>query len=182
LNTKKVVITGGPGTGKTSLIESLQNRSIVCMPEISRAVTQKAQKDGIDQLFLHDPLLFSRMLLEGRLDQFREPKLEEGQPHLFYDRGLPDVTAYLRYLKTPYPTQFDQTCRDHRYDVVFLLPPWEAIYQQDNERYESFDQALLIFEYLLSTYQDYGYKVQQVPPASLEERIDYMLNHLNQLG
>lgn len=101
---------------------------------------------------------------------------------MFYDRGLPDVTAYLRYLNTPYPKEFDQTCMDNKYDFVFLLPPWEAIYQQDNERYESFDQALMIFEHLRDTYKEYGYRVWEVPTASLDDRIDHMLNQLASLG
>lgn len=171
------MITGGPGTGKTSLIETLEKRGFICMPEISRAVTKEAQQSGIDQLFLHDPLLFSKMLLNGRLEQFLHPK-ETATDYLFYDRGLPDVTAYLRYLNTTYPLDFDEACRSHRYDTIFLLPPWEAIYQQDNERYESFEQALQIFDHLKETYQDYGYPVIEVPIGSLEERIDFIQNKL----
>ena len=69
---KKIVITGGPGSGKTSLVSYLLNIGHQCMPEISRAVTIEAQKQGIEQLFLEDPILFSRKLLEGRLVQFND--------------------------------------------------------------------------------------------------------------
>ena len=180
MKTQKIVITGGPGTGKTSLIEALEKQGFMCMPEISRAVTQEAQKLGIDQLFLHDPLLFSKQLFKGRLNQFLHPKDANG--YLFYDRGLPDVTAYLRYLNTTYPLDFDEACRSHRYNTIFLLPPWKAIYRQDNERYESFEQALQIFEYLKETYQDYGYPVIEVPTGSLEERIGFIQNTLSPIG
>ena len=66
----KIVLIGGPGTGKTSVINELIKRDYFCMPEISRQVTLKAQEKGIDQLFLTEPLLFSKMLLEGREQQF----------------------------------------------------------------------------------------------------------------
>ena len=59
---KKIVITGGPGTGKSSLINELINQNYFCMPEISRRVTLDARKNGIEQLFLKKPLLFSQLL------------------------------------------------------------------------------------------------------------------------
>ena len=65
----KVVITGGPGTGKSTVIEALQKR-YTCMPEISRSVTREAQNRGIDQLFLQDPLVFSELLLKERINQY----------------------------------------------------------------------------------------------------------------
>ena len=75
---KKIVITGGPGSGKTSLVSYLLNIGHQCIPEISRAVTIEAQKQGIEQLFLEDPILFSQKLLEGRLAQFNDThKLEK---------------------------------------------------------------------------------------------------------
>ena len=63
---KKIVITGGPGSGKTSLILFLEENGYQCQNEISRQVTLEAQKKGIDQLFLSDPVLFSQHLLEER--------------------------------------------------------------------------------------------------------------------
>ena len=53
---QKIVITGGPGTGKTTLLHSLKKRGFHCMDEISREITLKARKNGIEHLFLKNPL------------------------------------------------------------------------------------------------------------------------------
>ena len=67
---QKILLIGGPGTGKTSVLNELIKRDYFCFPEISREVTLKAQQQGIEQMFLAQPLLFSQMLLEGREQQF----------------------------------------------------------------------------------------------------------------
>ncbi len=74
MKTRKIVITGGPGTGKTSVIEGLEEHGYFCLHEVSREIIREAQKKGIDQLFLKDPLLFSELLLEGRIRQFKDAK------------------------------------------------------------------------------------------------------------
>jgi len=177
LKTKRIVISGGPGSGKTTLINHLEKKGHSCMHEISRAVTQKAQEDGIEQLFLENPILFSQKLLEGRLKQYRDAFHFEDS-FLFYDRGMPDVTAYMDYINSHYPINFSETCNSYRYDAVFLLPPWEAIYEQDNERYESFAQAEKLYHFLLKGYQKYDYNVLEVPTGTIEDRTSYMLEHL----
>ena len=64
---KKIVLIGGPGTGKSSVLKQSLNVVVsYCMEEISREITIKAQKEGIDQLFLTEPILFSKLLLQGR--------------------------------------------------------------------------------------------------------------------
>lgn len=171
------MISGGPGSGKTTLISHLEEQGYVCMHEISRDVIKTAQKEGIEQLFLENPLLFSQKLLEGRLQQFNEGSLHR-IPFLFYDRGMPDVTAYMDYIQSRYPDYFYRTCTTHRYDTVFLLPPWEDIYEQDNERYESFEEAEKIYHYLLQGYRKYGYHVKEVPVGNVDSRADYILSQL----
>lgn len=178
MKTKRIVITGGPGSGKTVLINQLENEGHPVIHEISRQVTLEAQKQGIDQLFIDKPILFSEKLLEGRLKQFHEAEACKS-PFLFYDRGMPDVTAYMDFVASDYPKEFSETCHNHRYDIIFVLPPWESIYKQDNERYESFEQAEKIFSYLKNSYQGYNYTVCEVPVGTIKDRLDFILDKLN---
>ena len=54
-----MVLIGGPSSGKTTLIEALKTKGYTCYPEVSREVIREAQEQGIEQLFLEKPLLFS---------------------------------------------------------------------------------------------------------------------------
>lgn len=177
LKAKKIVITGGPGSGKTTLINSLEQNGQKVLHEISREVIREAQKEGIEQLFLENPLLFSEKLLEGRLKQY-EMGDAYSNSFLFFDRGMPDVTAYMDYMDIHYPGNFVKTCTENKYDAIFVLPPWKEIYIQDNERYESFGQAEKIFDFLKEGYRKYGYEVYEVPFATVNERMEYILNVL----
>ena len=170
-----IVIIGGPGSGKTSIINELLSQGYCCYPEISREVIRKAKEDGIEQLFLTNPILFSEMLLDGRLKQF-EKALDEPHNLVFLDRGIPDVLAYMKYIGDHYPDNFEQACADNKYSKIFVLPPWKEIYKSDDERYETYDQALEIHEHLVNTYQSYGYELIDVPTDSVKNRVKHILN------
>lgn len=176
--TKKIVITGGPGTGKTTLVGKLIEIGIPCLPEISREITLKARAEGIEQLFLEEPLLFSEKLIEGRMAQFAEAS-NSSNDVVFLDRGLPDVIAYMDFIGDAYPQKFEEICVQNQYDLVFILPPWEAIYVSDDARYENFTQAKLIDQHLMATYQRFGYQPIVVPKASPAERLQFILDELD---
>ena len=169
------MITGAPGTGKSTIIYELEKMGYFCMHEISREVILEARKLGTEQLFLTEPLLFSDKLVKGRLQQYLETEKLEKEL-IFFDRGIPDVQAYLNYISLDYPDDFMDLGKRHRYDFVFLMPPWEEIYATDNERYESFEQSLAIHNHLQRTYKTLGYRVVEVPPGTVEKRIQYILN------
>ena len=170
----KIVLTGAPGTGKSTVLLALEKRGKYCMHEISREVTLEAQRKGTEQLFLTQPLLFSEMLLKGRVEQF-ETASNLKEKVVFFDRGIPDVHAYMNYIGLDYPSKYEDISNKKRYDFVFLMPPWEEIYITDNERYESFEQALAIHNHLLRTYESLDYTVVEVPKGTVGERTDYIL-------
>lgn len=178
MNPKKVVIAGGPGTGKTSIINYLKERGFICYDEISRQITLQAREDGIEQLFLTEPLLFSEKLLEGRTQQFMDAT-NESETVVFIDRGIPDVLAYMDYIGDTYPKHFIEACVNHKYDHIFVLAPWQEIFTSDNERYENFEEAIEIHHHLLETYQRFGYKLIDVPFGSIKNRTDFILDSLN---
>jgi predicted ATPase len=84
----------------------------------------------------------------------------------------------VHYIGDAYPALFNEACNNHRYSKIFLLPPWQEIYVSDNERYENFEQAKLIHNHLVETYQSYGYTLNEVPKADIETRITFILNNL----
>lgn len=177
---QKIVITGGPGTGKTTLITELEKRNYTCTPEISRQVTQMARQQGIEQLFLENPLLFSQLLLEGREKQFLEATELESDV-IFFDRGIPDVHAYMDFFGTNYPDIYIEKSTAYRYDNIFLLPPWKSIYKTDEERYESFEHSVAIHEHLKKVYTELDYQVIEVPTGEIVYRVDFILDKLNLL-
>ena len=177
MNAKKIVITGSPGTGKSTIISELKKRGHSCFEEISRQVTLDAKAEGIDQLFLTNPLLFSERLIKGREQQYKKAN-ESYTDLVFLDRGVHDVLAYMDFIGDSYPKEFENICKNSTYDFVFILKPWQAIYKSDNERYENFEQALQIHEHLLNIYQSYHYNLLDVPFDAVENRTDHILNTL----
>lgn len=181
---KKVVITGGPGTGKTTLVQHLESNGHTCYPEIIRSFTE-AEKHASGKndfttnplAFVADPLAFNKKLLDGRMQQFRLAESNRSS-HIFFDRGIPDILAYMDYFQQDYSEEYENACKEMRYDRVILLPPWKAIYQSDEERFESFKEAEEIHTYLLHTYRRYGYDPMILPTAPIGQRAAIILDTL----
>lgn len=176
MNKKIILLIGGPSSGKTTLINHLEKEGHVCYPEISREVILQAREKGIDYLFLENPMLFSEMLLEGRIKQYENAIAEEKS--VFIDRGIPDVIAYMDFIGDSYPQNFIEACEKYKYDKIFLLPPWEEIYTSDETRYETYEEASKIHNFLVDTYKKYGYDLHEVPKTSVENRYQFILEHL----
>ncbi len=186
LNTNKVVITGAPGTGKTSIINGLENEGFHCFHEIIRDMTSKAKKEGASDNFVSNPLVFvddalqfNKDLLSGRTQHFKKA-MDMDVPVSFFDRGIPDVLAYMDFFEQEYDNEFIVPCKENRYDAIFIAPPWKEIYISDNERLETFEEAEKIHDALINTYIRFGYNPILVPKNTVSERIAFVLATLNQ--
>lgn len=185
VDTQRIVITGAPGTGKTALIKALEQQGLYCYHEIIRAMTAKAKDQSANKeqrsnplAFVDDPLTFNKTLLEGRAAHF-DNSLERQEGICFFDRGIPDVLAYMDYFKQDYPADFETVINQRKYDKIFILPPWKEIYVSDNERLESFEEAEALHEHLEATYKRFGYQVHVVPKVSIAERALFVMDALD---
>lgn len=175
-NSNKILITGGPGSGKTALINALENRKFNCEHEIVRNLTLEGKGNGIDQIFLKDPLIFSEKLLELRIGQFNKKQISE---NTFYDRGVHDVLAYLNYIKVKYDHLLTEKAEKIKYDKVFILPPWKDIYRQDEIRYESFNESVKIHDEIVKIYNFFKMKIIILKTGTIDQRIENILEFIN---
>ena len=181
---QKIVITGAPGTGKTSIINKLEAENFFCYHEVIRDFTLEAKENSDTDIFdsnplafVDDPFKFNVKILNGRIEQYQK-SLKNNNAIVFFDRGVPDVLAYMDFFKQKHTMQFTEACKTTTYSHIFLLPPWEDIYISDNERFESFEEAKQIHYHLENTYRKYGYAVELVPFGTVKERVDFILNSI----
>lgn len=174
---KRIVLTGGPGTGKTTILSELKKREYLCLPEVSRSIISKAQKErGIQQLFLTHPEEFNEQLLNGRIAQFESCKTHLNETYIFLDRGIPDILAYNNFIDNYSDQKLHDAVNTYQYDFVFIFPPWRAIFKNDSERYESFEQAEKIHKNIYETYFKLNCDVSIVPFGNVVDRANYILN------
>ena len=94
----------------------------------------------------------------------------------FFDRGIPDIHAYMNYMAEDYPLLFLKKSKEKIYfKKVLIMPPWKDIYITDSERYESFEQSLAIFNHLKHAYTDLGYELIEVPFGTAQERANFVI-------
>ncbi|PIO97354.1 AAA family ATPase [Pleomorphomonas carboxyditropha] len=168
------VVTGGPGTGKSTLIEELARRGLHSMPEAGRAIIRDQVRIGGAAVPWGDRALYAELMLGWELRSYHEAAALE-RP-VMMDRGIPDVVGYLTLIGLPVAAHIEAAARLHPYNrLVFLAPYWPAIFTQDDERKQDRREAEATGRVLGETYARLGYRVVELPFRGVEERADFVL-------
>lgn len=171
------IVTGGPGSGKSSLIDALASAGYARTPEAGRAIIQQQLAISGPALPQNDPLLFAELMLTWDMRSYEEATRSTGV--VFFDRGVPDVQGYLRLLQLPVPRHIENAARRYKYNRrVFIAPPWAEIFTQDAERKQTYDEAVRTHQALARTYQDLGYELLQLPLVSVDDRVRFVLGRI----
>ena len=94
-----IIITGGPGVGKTTLLGQLQQRGFPCIPEVAREIIREQSAQNGNALPWGDIPAYTRLMLSRSVDTYRENASRNET--LFFDRGIPDTLAYAHLTRTP---------------------------------------------------------------------------------
>ncbi|NLR92983.1 AAA family ATPase [Flammeovirga agarivorans] len=166
------IISGAAGTGKTTLINTIERSGVLTMPEASRQVIIDEQKYGREGMPWKNVERFSELVFQKKLDHLREYS-----EAIFCDRSIIDTIAYLRFQEKPVP-DYLTSFPFHRYykKEVFFALPWKEIYTKDPQRPESFSYQQQLSPVLEKTYLDYGFEIVYLPFTSVQSRLDFVLN------
>ena len=167
------VITGGPGSGKSTLIAALAAEGLHVMPEAGRAIIQDQVASGGNALPWRDRLAFAERMFAWEIRSWHAAHALSG-PVLF-DRGIPDVVGYLNLIGLPVPSAIEHAAQKLRYHRrVFIAPHWPAIYAQDAERKQSSEEAEATCRAVAGAYTRFGYHLVPLPLASVAERARFV--------
>lgn len=172
------VLTGGPGCGKTTLIEALHTLGFRTIPEVARDIIKEQMETGGDALPWKNRERYTQLMLERSIVSYQEAA--QNNSPAFFDRGLPDTLCYGRLIGLEISTAMEQAAWNYRYHKsVFLLPPWKAIYTTDSERKQDWAEAVRTHTVMAETYQEYGYSIIEVPKKTVQERIAFLQEIVN---
>lgn len=169
---RRFVVTGGPGGGKSTLLDALAERGYRIAPEAARRLIKERLAAGLAAR--PDPVSFARAILNSDMEQYRAATDHDGIT--FFDRGVLDALYMLDLESAMSRDEIASLVEAFPYnETVFLLPPWEAIYAMDSERDQTFEASVAVFEGMKRWYARWGYETVEVPRASVEARVSFIL-------
>jgi predicted ATPase len=178
------VITGGPGSGKTTVLAELARRHL-CIPEDARAVIQEQVASGGLALPWEDAPRFAHVLMERSIATYRgqaalryAQTTKDTQAPIYFDRGIGDAFTCADLIGHTLSAALSEQAKRYRYrDPVFLAPWWPEIYTTDTERRQSREEAERTEHAIVKTYTSLGYRIVKLPLTSPVERADFILRN-----
>lgn len=169
---KKYILTGGPGSGKSSIILALEHAGEYTVREAAEDYIRLRQAQGQKEPWKDAD--FQEQIL--RLQMQREARIPQDAKRAFLDRGLLDGLAYAEPGTEAYE-RIEEEASKARYDGVFLI---ETLGQTEKTavRRENHEEAVRLGEKLEQVYKEHGYSPIKVQTGTLEERVKAILENL----
>lgn len=172
------VITGGPGSGKTTVLVELARRGNICVPEDARAVIQEQIAVGGRAVPWADAPAFAELLMQRSVSTWNRFAAVLPTAPIYFDRGVGDAFTCADLIGyTLSGNLCEQAMRCRYREPVFVAPWWPEIYMTDEERRQSREEAEHTEHAVVKTYTELGYRIVRLALVSVNERADFILRH-----
>jgi predicted ATPase len=167
---RRLILSGAPGTGKTTVINHFRKLGIACIDEPAREIISEQRAIEGQGVWERDTSLFIELLLSRSIKNhsLASPTLT------VFDRAIPDCIAYAQLAGLSLPHGITASMRYRYDDEVVIFPPWEEIYCTDDERKMTFEATCRFHEMLVRAYEEVGYRVREVGKGSVEKRVEWV--------
>ncbi len=174
IQTNWYVLTGGPGSGKTTTVNLLNERGYKTTIEHARHYvdTQRVSGKTVEEI-RKNQTAFQLGILDMQIQQEKELSLGDV---VFLDRALPDALAYYRFLNLPIDEKLTQALRTVSYKKIFILETLPLV--NDYARMEDEAAQKEIHSLLVDVYTTLGFPIVQVPVLPPDERLDFILQNI----
>ena len=170
---KWYVVTGGPSSGKSSVLAYFEKIGYRVIPEAARVlIDEEVAKGKTIEEIRRNEADFQRRVLALKL------KIEKELPKdqlIFLDRAVPDSIAYYSTCGLN-PKEALDVCQGGQYKKVFLME--QLPYVQDYARTENAQSIERLNQLLRQIYERLGYEVILVPVMSVEDRVKFIQSHI----
>jgi predicted ATPase len=171
----RVVITGAPGVGKTTLLGELALEGCRTVSESARAIIAARRAAGLSPR--PRPREFAGEIFRRDIEKYRAA--EGVKDWVFFDRSAVEALAMVHAADPLSSEDLGSHLAQLAYHPrVFILPPWKEIYTTDAERDQSFEHAEEVHEDLVRWYSQCGYALHTVPRQPAKERALHVLHAL----
>ncbi len=173
-STNWYVVTGGPCSGKTTLVNALAVRGYKTTIEDARHYIDLQLADGktVDEIRKHQ-VDFQLKVLNMQIDQ--ESALDPGDI-VFLDRAIPDALAYYHFLHIPEDEELIKMMAVVSYKKVFILDPLPLV--DDYARHEDTAAQKRLQTLITAVYESLPFPVVHVPVLPPDERVEFVIANM----